>query len=403
MTLLYLHSGFVAKLIFIFYALMAWIAVIWQSYFAQLIRFFRSFTYSYCCLTLLLFSLVFASSCSSKGLVLIPQFPKGKAKLFGEVLQNQRTLAIVTSQKNPELESDIKNDSLQWQTTMEALMVKEFSDLGYYNIVDVDAQKERLREIANSQGGFTKEVLPIGMEESFASILTVRLVNPPQFRCGIEKLISKAGTITSGVISLTYHLATDGEAQYMQPKIVQIPTAVSYISLSMEGVIYNFATGKEIRKVITQSLRKPMKLGSQTCHSLESYFSELLSIAAKDLSGYLSPSVVPFNTMIYRRSRGENISNLHKVNLLLSSAYEWLQYGDIEEAQMEWRQAWELSQKKSTAISWNMAIYFWQKGEIEQVKQIFSHIESNNQTSFLGKERQRVLRFFKANYMSQNK
>ncbi len=345
-----------------------------------------------------LFHLCFAASllrglqCASTSIpVLIPKYPEQNGRELRAVLEGHRTIAVVAAKATAEEEKQLGKLSESWGDTLEASISQALTKLGYYKLIDIGSRKTRLKEVAYSQSGLTKESLEIGRELQAQSLFVVRMTKAPVVQCKIEEV--EDYTTTAIAIAVRSVVVPDAAGSINTGR----KTGVLYTSIFVEGKVSNISTGRSVSHLYSKSMRMPSEAGNRVCASPEAAYTTLLQEAGEAMALHLSPKIVKLavplmkNTADLKRRLEPKMQA--EIMAQLESGIKWAQSGSMEEAKPLWQRAWENSRRSSGAAAWNLGVYYWQMDDSEQAEEYFAYVKKER-SSMLDHKKRKILIFF---------
>lgn len=334
-----------------------------------------------------LFSLPFLA-CATTISVTIPQYPKRKGNQLRDILEGRRNLAVVAAKFDKKYASNLGKYAQSWNESIEVVVSKTLSELGYYNIVDLSSRKQRLQELAYSQSGLTQESLEIGRELQARNFFIVRMTKAPEVRCKIEEV---ENYVTTAIVVTARSIVMPEEAGNIN---TGRPTGVLYVAMFIEGRLSNLETGRSISHFYSQTLRVPSKAGNRKCSSPDASFEKIVLNAGRELAKNLSPKLIRLSVPLIKDSSDLKGRLKKKVNSYLRSGIEWARSGDMDEAKREWEEALGQSNNESGGAMWNLGVYHWHRGEFEKSGKYFVKVK-RKKSRLLNSEKKRLLVLFK--------
>lgn len=121
-----------------------------------------------------------------------PMYPDSTGTQLKRLLQGKRNLGIVAAKPSARFLQAIgyQND---WSATIEAAVSSAITERGFFTVVDIENRKDRLRELAHSQSGLTRESLKIGKELEISNMLIIRMTQAPRSQCRTKMIADYSG------------------------------------------------------------------------------------------------------------------------------------------------------------------------------------------------------------------
>ena len=341
--------------------------------------------------------------------VRIPVFPSNKGPQIRKVLKNNRNIAIIFALPDSSLHSSKKHEKMKnWAKMVEASASKLLTDLGYYTVIDLGSRKHRLREVASSQAGLTQSALNIGEESQAHSFFILRFTKIPEVSCKIEELsvsgVNTTVAVTSATVSTIFGRHNDG---VVNVKPVTALTSVNYANVSLEGKLVNISTGISVSDFRSRNVRKQGQHGDQTCPDANSFLSPIIRNTVIEVVSQLSPRMGDLEVNLIRETPSKDrilLSSSEKRDMkqALKIGYDWAKEGDLEEAKIEWDEAMRISKSSSAAAIWNLGVYYWQNGELEEAKKYFVRFKKEKRY-LLNPDRKKAIVAFNKSYRFRGK
>ncbi len=326
--------------------------------------------------------------CATLVPVTISRYPRKNGAQLRNVLEGHRNVAVVAVKADAQTVKKLGKKVVgNWDETMEAAVGKYLGEFGFYNIVDVSSRKKRLQELAYSQSGLTQESLEIGRDLQIHIFLFLRMTRPPKIECKIEEvedLLAKTVAVT--VRAILKH-----------PNVSNVhvgrKTGVLYVSAFVEGKLTNVETGLSTIQFFTTTVRIPSDTGNRVCTSPYKSFENILAKAGLSIANSLSPKLYRLDVPLMGESPDLK-SPLHKrIQPYLETGLKWAESGEMNEAKIQWEEAMKLSNKKSAAAIWNLAIYYWHVGKNQKALLYFNRFK-REKPHYLDSQKRRIVSIF---------
>lgn len=350
-------------------------------------RFFKSI--------LILWFLIFLSSCGAGIPVKIPKFPQGnEGTRLKAALDGKKRVAVVAKELSPYIARSMDASlAAEWSDTIQAKMKSALEEYGYYTMVDVDSRNSRYNELARSQTGFSTNQLAIGQELQADHLFFVNMTAIPRVECKTE-MVTDAMAV--GKMALQLALATNknnrGNSNVDTPAQ---PTGVLYLTVFVEGKLVNIETSRSVSYMNTEPFRLENSAGNQQCPSELVAFDQAMKQATEAIAKKLSPKVnvvkIPLEDSVDNLKGGDK--NL--VSAYLKDGINWIEAGDLEEAGKSWELANEESGGSSSAALWNLAVLKFATGEMGDADQLFQRALQAGGPSFLSASKRGIYALFK--------
>ena len=338
-------------------------------------------------LILLIIPFLLLGNCATKIPILVPSFPKKKGPQLREVLRGQRNIAIFAAKTDPETVKKINSETAaNWESSIEAAVSQELSELGYYKIIDISNRKKRLKELAYSQSGLTSETLEIGRDLQANAFLSIRLTKTPEAQCKVEDIEN----YTTKVLVITARSLITQRAGNVN---TGRPTGILYVSFFVEGRLSNVETGQSVTHFYTQTLRIASEAGTRSCTSIYKAFEHLIPNAGREIARNLSPKFLRLSVPLFSKSQDLPSSLKRKVDIHLKSGLQWAESDNMTDAKKEWDIALKKSKNNSGAAMWNLGVYYWHVGNFEEADEYFENLK-RKKPHLLDYEKRRVLAIF---------
>ncbi len=325
-----------------------------------------------------------ALGCGPSIPIRFPQFPEQTGAQLRTVTEGKRNVGIVAAEGSRD---GFMSDGGGWTATMEAALSNEITGRGYYDVVDISARKERLRELAYTQSGMTAESLQIGRELAVNLLLIVRPTQRPRAECRIEKRTDYAASLAS--MAQAAAQGNSGQQQGLQKK----DTGVLSLTVFVQGVLVNVETGRSLSYGNSQPFQLAADVGDPNCPSQLQAFDGALQLAAQNIASRLSPTVVTVNVPLLADTE-ELGPNGARVQGWLESGNQWAESENFEEAAKSWQRALNESDGESVSALWNLAVYSWYSGDYDRAEEYFDKALDGAGPSWLdGAKRQLISKF----------
>lgn len=259
----------------------------------------------------------------------------------------------------------------------------------YFTIVDISSRAQRMQEIALSQTGATNEQRQIGQEMSINAFLYIEVPNPPQAEC---KQSSRQETR-----NVCTQYDSNRKCLKYNTHYVNISNATLTVKVAVKGRLVNVETGRSLTYTasnmggqnmnnnLMRSLTgsgqyiNEVENGIASCPSVLAAFEKEVNKAAQDLAANLSPKVIDYAVIIEDDLAGTPADAKEEVKAQLKMAINWLNDANpnLDSAYDNWNQALNLSGNQSLAALWNIAVYHWSMGDLDQAEKYFNQVKLN--------------------------
>lgn len=259
----------------------------------------------------------------------------------------------------------------------------------YFTIVDISSRAQRMQEIALSQTGATNEQRQIGQEMSINAFLYIEVPNPPQAEC---KQSSRQETR-----NVCAQYDSNRKCLKYNTHFVNISNATLTVKVAVKGRLVNIETGRTLTytasnmggQTMNNNLMRSftgngqyineVENGIASCPSVLAAFEKEVNKAAQDLAANLSPKVIDYAVIIEDDLAGTPADAKEEVKAQLKMAINWLNNANpnLDSAYDNWNQALNLSGNQSLAALWNIAVYYWSMGDLDQAEKYFNQVKLN--------------------------
>lgn len=309
--------------------------------------------------------LIFASTCGPTIPIKFPTYPESTGTQLRSLLRGKRNLGIVAAKPSLTMLQKIGYQD-DWSATAEAAVSAAFTEKGYFTVVDIENRKDRLRELAHSQSGLTRESLKIGKELSIQNMLIIRMTNQPRSQCRTKMIADYAGYAAKLAIA---KMTESGE----QPQLKK-PTRVMYLTVFVEGKLINVETGQTIRYANSKAHEYYNSIGDMNCPSELAAFDPALKNAAEVIASNLSPKVVTLDVPLMDDT-GDSRGDPDRVKKFLGDGNTWAEGEDFNAASKSWSRALSESGGTSMSAMWNLGVYNWYKGDYNAANRYFEKVK----------------------------
>lgn len=326
-------------------------------------------------------------SCGPSIPIRFPQFPDATGDQLRGVIGGQKNVGVIAARPQAGALSGLGRGEEDWSDTVEGAVTTEVAKRGFYNIVDVSSRKERLRELAYTQSGMTRDALRIGEELSVNLLLVVRMTRQPRMECKIERLTDYAAAAAN--------LMATAAGSNSQPQETKKDTAVLYMTVFAQGVLTNVETARSVTYANSKPFKLEASVGDTNCPSALAGFDGALQIAASEIADHLSPTVVTVRVpLLEEADEVPDANSKARVEGWLSQGNEWAESANFDEAAKSWRRALNDSDGESVSAMWNLAVYSWYSGDYDEAERYFEKALENGGPSWLnGAKRELISRF----------
>lgn len=252
------------------------------------------------------------------------------------------------------------NEIGDWRSIIHGGVLNALQEYRYFKIVDVSSRETRLKEVAYSQKmGNLKD---ISKELSIDALLFIEVPMSPSHEC-------KSNTYTTERQVCRASDANGKCLRYETRTELNFVKELTYTVFANARLV-NLETGQTMQYSNTQPAI--LKNTSQTplveCPSLLQGFNSAVQKASYNIADNLSPKMVDMDVPIYDSLDGVDKSSKEDVEKFLTAGRKWLK-GDtpnLEMAKTNWEKALSLSGGNSASAYWNLGVYYWSKGDMQQ-------------------------------------
>lgn len=354
--------------------------------------------------------LLFSVGCSTVIPVSFPEYPEGReGRSLLRLTAGKKNLAVIARPLDPALARKI-NLQASWHTMVEGRVGEALRESGFYNILDVGARKERLRELAYSQSGLTERQLAIGQEMQADLLLIISMTAPPMSVCGTDR---KSGNVLRNLIkgkegadpanrarsekpstgmSIVDFIGTGG-GLFTEVAPVLPTVGIRDTTVFVTGTLVNIETGESITFTNTTPYRLESDINSMDCPSELKALDGAMTFASYRVAANVSPSLVTYEIPL--ADDGEGVRrNADSVVTLLKKGNSWAEAGNFDRARDFWQQGLDESEGLSASALWNLAAYLWHTGDFDGAAEHFERSLKNASESWFDAEKKKTFTRF---------
>ncbi|HMW07995.1 MAG TPA: hypothetical protein PK079_18135 [Leptospiraceae bacterium] len=290
---------------------------------------------------------------------------------FYETMKGARSLGIFVD--------DIPNSSEDdWKKTIHSGIESALNDFKYFKIVDIHNRSQRLKEMSFAQK-MGDEIRSLGSELSVQALLYVQIPEPPQYDC---KLSSSSKKETSCVLR-----DKDGKClKNISRNIITYEKTLRYTILANAKLIHissgQMLVASNSEPAILTNRGKSMNI---SCPSRSEAHLRAIQIASNNIANTISPRVRPFSIPLFTSAVGvKDEDRIKEVESYLKRGNSWVNSDNpnFEFAKKDWELALSKSKNTSANAFWNLAIFYWQNGEIPKAEEFFQYSIENGGADF---------------------
>ena len=311
--------------------------------------------------------LVLLLGCGPSIPIKFPQYPASTGSQLKRLLKGKRNLGVVAAKPPSYMLRRIGYEN-DWTATIEAAVSAAITERGYFTIVDIENRKDRLRELAHSQSGLTRESLKIGKELEISNMLIVRMTQPPRAQCTTKMVADYSGYAAQLALAKA---SGDGAGDAQLKK----PTKVLNLTIFVEGKLLSVETGQAVRYANSKSYEYMNSAGDTNCPSALAAFDPALQYAANKLADNLSPKIVTLQVPLMDDVGDDVRGDPDRVAKYLESGNAWAENNDFDAAAKSWKRALSESGRSSLSAMWNLGVYNWYKGNYKEADKYFGKVK----------------------------
>ena len=273
--------------------------------------------------------------------------------------------------------ADSKSDD--WKNTIHTGIEHALNDFNYFKIVDIKNRSQRLKEMSFAQQ-MGSELKSLGNELSIQGLLYLNIPESPKHDCQLSTYSKEE----------TYCAEKDKEGKCTKQatrKIIMYEQTLTY-TVFVNAKLINTTSGQTIVAANTDSavLKNSGESSSVSCPSVSDGYASAVQIASVNIAEIISPKVRPFSIPVFTSAVGVNDeSNSKLVESYLKRGNSWLDASspNFDFAKKDWELALNESNYSSANAFWNLAVFYWQSGEISKAEEYFNKALSNGGADFL--------------------
>ncbi|MCB1178317.1 MAG: hypothetical protein KDK36_12100, partial [Leptospiraceae bacterium] len=283
------------------------------------------------------------------------------------------------------------NVSSDWRTTVHGAILNSIQKKGYFRIVDLSSREARLKEVAHSQriGGMKD----ISKELSVDGLLFIEVTQPPSSECKTESR-SRNDRVCSAYNN-------QGKCVSYRNQVVYTYIKTLVFTVYAKGRLVNLETGqaREYTNTTPAVLSNRSNLPSSSCPTQQEGFDQALLVASEKITEQLSPEMSEFEVPLLDDGTGVVDSDIKSsVKDSLKGGNKWLDTDtpNLDLAKVQWERALTLSNNNSVSAHWNLGIYHWSRGNVDQAEQYFNNAIQKGGPDWMDSKKMEVISKFKA-------
>ncbi len=305
---------------------------------------------------------------------------------FAAVMRGKKKVGIVAL-KTRKTYLQRLGTQIDFSKAVEGSVENAIQKFGYFTLIDLGSRKKRLREIAHSQSGLTRTQAAIGQELKADGLLYIQMTNPPLTECKVERRTS-ATAAAANLISAA--AGGDGGAGGN----VRKPIGVRYLTVFVKGKLVNIESGRSISFTAKKPVKVDGSLGSRECPSALDALDKALDQSALEIARRLSPRVVNLRVPVSDDVENVPENRQAQVQKFLERGIKWADKKNYERAGASWKLALQMSGSQSAAAFWNLAVYKWASGELDDAEQYFKRVEAIGGPDWLDGDKMEIITKF---------
>ncbi|MEM7183242.1 MAG: hypothetical protein AAF518_20185 [Spirochaetota bacterium] len=303
---------------------------------------------------------------------------------YMKVMHGGRNIAIVMQKKNNRFAPGYGD----WQRVLQGSVENSLQSYGFFRVIDVSSRAQRLKELALSQTGITESVKEVGREFALDGLLYIEMPNAPYSSCKRRRSEHNRSKCVKYVDKKCIRYIRWKETKFTGVLTTQVP---------LKGKLINIETGESILYTFNEPSTSSSSLGDPSCPSKINGFSRAAKRAGDAVALNLSPKMGSLEADLETSTIGVSSQLEDDVAKHLKLGVKWAENKppDFEEAQKSWKKAKLLSGDTSASANWNLAIYHWYSGNMDDAAKEFGKSKSNGGPDWLDSDKMQILSKFK--------
>ena len=320
---------------------------------------------------------------------------------FMKIMRGGKKIGIVYNIKS--LDS---NES--WSDTIQSSAENKIQEFRYFTIVDISKREARLKQIIYSQSGLTSNVMEFGNELAIDGLVYLNIPKVPKTSCVTTSRIERRRGDCLQYKNYGTKKSCDEYKEQKCIKFTEEPIVKcirwDYYSVTiyesyrtstvfLKGELMNVQTGAKLSYMNTMPF-SDMTVGKACTPELLSYH-KAIEIATTNIIKNISPKISDYYVPLESSPKGSppKKKKIVKSYLKMGNEYVKMEPRDFEEANSYWKKALVESAHNSSSAYWNLALYSWYSGNVNQADQYFKKASDLGGVKFLKKNRKFISLF----------
>lgn len=282
-----------------------------------------------------------------------------------------------------------------FDATIQSTAETKVNEFRYFTVVDISRREERLKEIVFSQSGLTAERLEFGRELAIDGILSFDVPRPPVTGCTTTSRTEKRRgnclryRSTGKRICSRYRgsrcieYSEERECAAWNYYNVTIYESTRTTTVFLKGELMNVETGAKLAYVNTQPYSDTVE--GRYCSSEIDSFHRAVTLAGENVVEHLSPRIVDYSVPVEKNPEGAPPETKKTVKGYLKLGIDSLKSDppDYLDASRQWQEALLQSNQRSVSALWNLGVYSWYNGQMDQAEKYFARAAKLGGIKFL--------------------